>query len=104
MYFVTQQCKTSQVKLRGCALKYKKCPRCGLNYILLTEETCKVCLDELSGTKSIFDQEADDLICPYCQRNKMGIDEIMCSRCAMKRRQNKDNDQTNNVKCDIIVV
>ena len=67
-------------------MKYKKCPRCGLNYILLSEELCKVCMDEMAGRKSIFDEEVDsDLICPYCEKNVMDIDDIMCAQCRAKR-------------------
>ena len=29
--------------------KYKKCPRCDLNYILEEEEYCKICQEELRG-------------------------------------------------------
>lgn len=69
-------------------MKYKKCPRCGLNYILVEQEVCGVCLDEISGKKSIFDQEDDEeLLCPYCEKNKMGIDDIMCKQCAMRRHK-----------------
>ena len=66
-------------------MKYKKCPRCGLNYILLDEELCKVCMDEIAGRKSIFDEDDGELICPYCEKNVMGIDDIMCEQCRAKR-------------------
>ncbi len=65
-------------------MKYKRCPRCGLNYITLDEQLCKVCKDELDGRKSIFDDD-DELICPYCEKNPIGIDDIMCSECRAKR-------------------
>ena len=67
-------------------MKYVKCPRCGLNYILLEEDMCQVCKDELNCKKSIFDDaDYDELICPYCERNVMGVDEIMCAECRAKR-------------------
>ena len=73
-------------------MKYKKCPRCGLNYILLDQELCSVCVDELAGRKSIFDEDCDsDLICPYCEKNVMGIDDIMCAQCRAKRCKNHDD-------------
>ena len=73
-------------------MKYKKCPRCGLNYILLNEELCKVCLDEMAGRKSIFDDDGDsDFICPYCEKNVMDIDDVMCAECRAKRSK-KGND------------
>ena len=69
-------------------MKYKRCPRCGLNYILDDQPLCKVCLDEIEGKKSIFDEEGfDELICPYCEKNTMGIDEVMCSKCRAKRNK-----------------
>ena len=67
-------------------MKYKRCPRCGLNYILQDEQMCKICLDEIEGRKSIFDEESyAELICPYCEKNAMGIDDIMCKECQAKR-------------------
>ena len=73
-------------------MKYKRCPRCGLNYILLDEQLCKVCVDEIAGKKSIFDEDSfSDLICPYCERNVMGFDDIMCAECRA-RRERKGND------------
>ena len=72
-------------------MKYKKCPRCGLNYILLDEEVCKVCLDEMAGRKSIFDEDDGDLICPYCEKNVMGIDDIMCAQCRAKRSKKSED-------------
>lgn len=72
-------------------MKYKKCPRCGLNFILCEENLCKVCLDEIDGRKSIFDEIDDDLICPYCNKNKIGIDDVMCEQCALRRKKKKDD-------------
>lgn len=67
-------------------MKYKKCPRCGLNYILQDQQLCKVCRDEIDGRKSIFDEESfEQLLCPYCERNVMDIDDIMCAECRAKR-------------------
>lgn len=73
-------------------MKYIKCPRCGINYILPYQQHCSVCKDELEGRKSIFDTEDyDNLICPYCEKNTMDIDEVMCKQCA-KRRSKKQTD------------
>lgn len=75
------------------AMKYKRCPRCEMNYILEDQQLCKVCLDELNGRKSIFDEEdSEKLICPFCEKNVMGIDDFMCSECRAKRaKKNNDN-------------
>ena len=69
--------------------KYKKCPRCELNYIAADEEICTVCKDELSGKKSIFDEE-EQLICPFCQRNCLTPQELMCPACRAKRERRTD--------------
>ena len=73
-------------------MKYKRCPRCGLNYILQDEHMCKVCLDEIEGRKSIFDEESfTELICPYCEKNVMDIDDVMCAQCRAKRSKKVDD-------------
>ncbi len=70
-------------------MKYKKCPRCGLNYIKIEENLCLVCQNELEGKRSIFDDEdAEFILCPYCEKNYMGIDDVMCVQCQKKRCKN----------------
>lgn len=69
-------------------MKYKKCPRCGLNYILCSQNICFVCQDELDGKQSIFDETFDEIICPICGKNKIDIDEVMCKQCMAKRSKN----------------
>lgn len=71
-------------------MKYKKCPRCQLNYIREDLDICSVCQDELAGKKSIFDTESDALICPYCNKYELDVDEIMCKHCQQKRRKRFD--------------
>ncbi|MBQ2804881.1 MAG: hypothetical protein IJD18_04920 [Clostridia bacterium] len=75
-------------------MKYKKCPRCQLNYICQDKEMCKVCQDEIMGIQSIFDQMGDNLVCPYCGKNAMDLDEVMCKACFAKRKRKM---QSNNV-------
>ncbi len=70
-------------------MKYKRCPRCGLNYITENQRLCKVCIDEIEGRKSIFDEETfGELLCPYCEKNPIDIDDIMCAECRAKRKRN----------------
>ncbi len=73
-------------------MKYKRCPRCGLNYILREQQLCSVCKDELAGKKSIFDEESyGELLCPYCEKNPIDIDDIMCAECRAKRAKSNGN-------------
>lgn len=71
-------------------MKYTKCPRCGLNYILPNEELCSVCRNEINGVKSIFDEEFDCIVCPICLKNMMGVDDVMCERCRLRRGTDDD--------------
>ena len=74
------------------AMKYKRCPRCGLNYITDEQTVCSVCRDEMAGRKSIFDEEDfGELICPYCEKNPIDLDDIMCAECRAKRSQKNGN-------------
>lgn len=69
-------------------MKYKKCPRCGLNYIKADENLCMVCRNELDGKKSIFDgEDSEKILCPYCEKKFMGIDDVMCKQCEKKRNK-----------------
>ena len=55
--------------------KYKKCPRCELNYIHKDQEYCDVCKAELKkGPQLIFAVDEDDetetmVLCPICHHN-----------------------------------
>ena len=67
--------------------KYKKCPRCDLNYILQEEEMCDICKAELGLDSRIvlLDDIIDDdeplKLCPVCKTNYIGMDEEMCESC-----------------------
>ena len=64
--------------------KYKKCPRCELNYIKEEEELCPVCKAEM---KLVPDESiSDDMeLCPVCGQNFVSVDQVMCDECAKKR-------------------
>ena len=52
--------------------KFKKCPRCDLNYILEEEDLCDICKKELNGVNfGEIDEAEDELdeICPVCRIN-----------------------------------
>lgn len=67
--------------------KFKKCPRCELNYILVEEDLCDVCKAELGLDSKII--LLDDIIeddeplklCPICKTAYIGMDETMCENC-----------------------
>ncbi len=82
--------------------KYKKCPRCDLNYILSEEEMCDVCKAEL-GLESkivllddIMEEEDALKLCPVCHTAYISIDEKMCESCLANEKQNEEiNDDEN---------
>ncbi len=68
--------------------KYKKCPRCELNWIAGDEELCEVCKAELGKASSISlleededDSETEERICPICKVNYLEPDEDICAAC-----------------------
>lgn len=65
--------------------KYKKCPRCELNYILVEEDLCAVCKAELK----LAPAEEDLELCTLCGKNLITVDQVMCDECA--RRRNLDD-------------
>lgn len=80
--------------------KYKKCPRCELNYILLDREYCDVCEKELKGVPDEFDVlDVDDEeqleLCPICGENMMRPGEDMCAECKSKLDRSDENEEPN---------
>lgn len=63
--------------------KYKKCPRCELNYILESETYCSVCKDEMSGMSSddLYYDDSFTRICPRCGINSIADDQEYCDAC-----------------------
>ena len=67
--------------------KYKKCPRCELNWIPTEEELCEVCKAELGKASKIClledddDIEEEERICPVCKVNYLEPGEDMCAAC-----------------------
>ena len=63
--------------------KYKKCPRCELNYIEEDKDYCDVCLAEMQGAKLKFAKKEEDEesekteLCPVCGENYMRPGEKM---------------------------
>ena len=83
--------------------KYKKCPRCDLNYIPNEDDLCDVCKAELgmeSGIVLLDDIIDDDeplKLCPVCKTNYIGMDEEMCESCLnnFKRQESGELDDDN---------
>ena len=83
--------------------KYKKCPRCELNYILQDEEMCDICKAELGLDSRIvlLDDIIDDdeplKLCPVCKTSYIGLDEDMCEGCLSnyKRAESTEMDEDN---------
>ena len=76
--------------------KYKKCPRCEINYILEEEDYCEICKQELSGAKHNdevdIDEEDDDVgLCPVCHKNYLNDGETVCEMCASRTDLDKSS-------------
>ncbi len=71
--------------------KYKKCPRCDLNYILEGEEFCKICQEELRGishnTEDLDEIDEDGILCPRCHVNYLNEGETICESCAQEEEK-----------------
>lgn len=69
--------------------KYKKCPRCELNWIMVEEELCDVCKAQLKigGVTLLEDdeEESEERICPICHINYLLDDEEVCALCRADR-------------------
>lgn len=81
--------------------KYKKCPRCELNWIPIEEELCEVCKAELGKESKISlleedeDEEYEERICPICKVNFLEEGEEICAACRAERQDKmpeKDED------------
>ena len=78
--------------------KYKKCPRCDLNYILQEEEMCDICKAELGLDSRIvlLDDIIDDdeplKLCPVCKTSYIGLDEDMCENCMSNYKRSDESE------------
>ena len=79
--------------------KYRKCPRCELNYIdTEKQEYCEVCLKEMKGISTDIDdidetEELSSELCPICGENMVRIGEKMCDECR-KKSEYEEGDET----------
>ena len=77
--------------------KYKKCPRCELNWIPTEEELCEVCKAELGKASKIClledddDIEEEERICPVCKVNYLEPGEEICAECREEQASSAQN-------------
>lgn len=71
--------------------KYKKCPRCDVNWILEEEDYCEVCQNELKGLAKYeeLEDEDDADVCPRCGINFLGENETICEQCRLELEEEK---------------
>ncbi len=75
-------------------MKYKKCPRCEINYIPVDDDYCEICKKELKGQLvfDIIDEEEIDYdaegICPRCKTNYVADGEKYCHQCLVELESN----------------
>ncbi|MBR4745234.1 MAG: hypothetical protein IK070_00805, partial [Clostridia bacterium] len=65
-------------------MKYIKCPRCELNYILESEDLCEVCKRSMRAGANNEDDDEDYeeeglTLCPICKVNYLNEGETICS-------------------------
>ena len=79
--------------------KYKKCPRCELNYILEGEDYCYVCKSEMKHHNENEESDLLDIedmeLCPMCGQNYISEDQTMCDECSGKGKSKKTEGNKN---------
>ena len=72
--------------------KYKKCPRCELNYIPIEKEYCALCEQELKGHLMVENDEEDEEegLCPRCRTNYLNEGEKYCEQCQAEMEAEKE--------------
>lgn len=72
--------------------KYKKCPRCELNYIPIEKEYCALCEQELKGHLIVENDEEDEEegLCPRCRTNYLNEGEKYCEQCQAEMEAEKE--------------
>lgn len=72
--------------------KFKKCPRCELNYIPIEEDYCSICKEELKGllVEDIEEDDEEEGLCPRCRTNYVNDGEKYCERCLQEMEAEKE--------------
>lgn len=78
-------------------IKYIKCPRCELNYILKKDKFCDVCKSEMKAgilEENDFEEFEEGLeLCPICKVNYISEDERMCTTCLEEQLSTNKEDE-----------
>ncbi len=72
--------------------KFKKCPRCEINYIPLEKEYCEICEKEMKG-EAHYEEEEDyeeGVLCPRCRVNYLAEGEKLCESCLAEIEKEKE--------------
>lgn len=82
--------------------KYKKCPRCELNYIPVEKEYCSICEAELKGQLFDYDIDEDEEegLCPRCRVNYVNEGEKYCEQCLAEIEAEKEKSHTSEFAWD----
>ena len=72
--------------------KYKKCPRCDVNYILDGSDYCPVCQLEMKGQRVLIEdlEEEGAVLCAKCGLNFAVEGEKFCEDCLSEALRGKD--------------
>lgn len=82
--------------------KFKKCPRCDINYILDDQDYCEICREELRGISHIEELEETEEaeICPRCRVNFLNEGEKVCEACALVLEEEEKTEVIGDVEPD----
>ena len=82
--------------------KYKKCPRCELNYILEDEDYCEICKQELKGISCNVELDDDEEaeLCPVCGINFLNEGEKICEACAAAKADEEKGSAIDDIEPD----
>ncbi len=80
--------------------KFKKCPRCDINYILAEQDYCEICIAEMKGQKFIDEDDQEAELCPKCKQNYLNEGEKICISCAAEAEKARNEADEFNWKAE----
>ncbi|MDR3185690.1 MAG: hypothetical protein LBU04_02600 [Christensenellaceae bacterium] len=69
--------------------KFKKCPRCDINYIISDQEYCDICIAEMNGISLNIEDDDESELCPRCKQNFIAEGEKLCENCLAEQEKTK---------------